>query len=122
VDPPLIARLLVAGRLVVGGSLVVFSDHGAALMVRRRRRRRTARQVLRAIGTRDLVLAFGLLSALSGRGSVRRWALAGAAADAFDLLGAVAIRDHLQPRAFAGTVAGATFGLAQGLVAARAPD
>ncbi|MFL5842009.1 MAG: hypothetical protein ACJ77Z_16290 [Thermoleophilaceae bacterium] len=121
-DPRVIARLLVAGRLAVGGSLVLFPDRAASLMVRRRGRRRTAGQVLRVTGIRDLVLASGLLAALSGRGSVRRWALAGAAADAVDLLGALAVRDQLELHAFAGTVAGASGGVVQGLIAARVPD
>jgi type IV secretory pathway TrbD component len=122
VDPRAIARLLVAGRLAAGASLVVFPDRAATLALRSPRRRRAARQVLRATGVRDLALASGLLAALSGRGSVRRWAVAGAAADAVDLLAVLALRRELEPHAFAGTVAAASGGVLQGLAAARAPD
>jgi hypothetical protein len=122
VDPRAIARLLVAGRLAAGASLVLVPDRVASLALRRRRRRRAARRVLRVTGIRDLALASGLLAALNGRGSVRRWALAGTAADAVDLLAVLALRGELQPRAFAGTVAAASGGVLQGLAAARAPD
>jgi hypothetical protein len=121
-DPRLIARLLVAGRLAAGASLVLFPDRLAALMMRGRRRRRAARLVLRMTGIRDLVLASGLVAALRGRGPVRRWALAGAAADALDLAATVAIRDQLEPHAYGATVAAASSGVVQGLLAARAPD
>jgi hypothetical protein len=121
-DPRLIARLLVAGRLAAGASLVLFPDRAAALMMRGRGGRPAARRVLRVTGIRDLVLASGLLAALRGRGPVRRWALAGAAADALDLSATVAIRDRLQPRAYRATVAAAGGGVVQGLLVARAPD
>jgi hypothetical protein len=122
VDPRLIARLLIAGRLAAGASLVLFPARVADLMMRDRRRRPGASRVLRVTGIRDLVLASGLLAGLRGRGPVRPWALAGAAADALDLGVSAARRDELEPPAFRATVAAATSGVVLGLLVARAPE
>jgi hypothetical protein len=122
VDPRLIARLLVAGRLAAGAALVLFPDRVAAVTMRDRRRRPGASRVLRVTGIRDLVLASGLLTALAGRSPVRVWALAGAAADALDLGVTIAGRDQLEPQAYGVIVAAATGGVVQGLLVARAPD
>jgi hypothetical protein len=116
------AWLLIAGRLAIGSALVAFPERGAELLIRRRRRRRDASQLLRVVGVRDLVLASGLLAAVSGRGSARGWALAGAAADAVDLVATAAVRDELEPPAFAGTLAAASSGVVLGLGVAAVLD
>jgi hypothetical protein len=116
------AWLLITGRLAIGSALVAFPGRAAGLLIRRRRGRREAPQLLRVVGVRDLVLASGLLAAVSGRGSARGWALAGAAADAVDLVATAAIRDDLEPPAFAATLAAATSGIVLGLGVAAALD
>jgi hypothetical protein len=116
------AWLLIAGRLAIGSALVGFPERAAGLLIRRRRRRRAASQLLRVVGVRDLVLASGLLAAVSGGGSARGWALAGATADAVDLVATAAIRDDLDPQAFAATLAAASSGIVLGLGVAAALD
>jgi hypothetical protein len=118
-DPRIIARLLVAGRLTVGSLLFSQPERAAELTVRRRRRRGDAQKLLRLVGLRDIVLATGLQAALAGRGSLRGWALAGAAADAVDLAGTLAMRDELEPAAFGATVAAAGGGVVLGVLASR---
>jgi hypothetical protein len=119
-DPRIIARLLVAGRLAIGSMLLAQPDRAAQLTVRRRRRRADAAKLLRLVGLRDVVLASGLQTALAGRGSVRAWALAGALADAVDLAGTLAMRDELEPQAFGATVAAAGGGVVLGVLASGA--
>jgi hypothetical protein len=116
------ARLLVAGRLVIGFALVAFPDGAAELLIRRSSRRRNTSQLLRVVGVRDLVLASGLLAAVRGRRTARGWALAGAAADALDLVATAAVRDDLEPPAFAGTLAAASSGIVLGLGVAAGLD
>jgi hypothetical protein len=116
------AWLLVAGRLVIGFALVAFPDRAAELLIRRGSRRRNPSQLLRVVGVRDLVLASGLLAAVSGRRAARGWALAGAAADALDLVATAAVRDDLEPPAFAGTLAAASSGIVLGLGVAAGLD
>ena len=118
-NPRSIARLLIAGRLGFGVALTAAPERIAPLVVRRKRRRSEAAKLLRATGIRDLVLVSGLSAALAGRGSVRGWALLGAAADGVDLVATVALRDELQPQAYAGTVAAASGGLVLGVLASR---
>ncbi|MDX6660848.1 MAG: hypothetical protein QOJ55_1670, partial [Solirubrobacteraceae bacterium] len=83
---------------------------------------RDASRLLRVVGVRDLVLASGLLAAVAGGGTARRWALAGAAADAVDLVATAAVRDDLEPPAFAGTLAAASSGVVLGLAVAAVLD
>jgi hypothetical protein len=116
------AWLLVAGRLAIGSALVAFPGRAAELLIRGRRRRRDASQLLRVVGVRDLVLASGLLAAVRGGGTARGWALAGAAADAVDLVATAALRDDLEPPAFAGTLAAASSGVVLGLGVAAVLD
>jgi hypothetical protein len=113
------ALLLIAGRLAIGSALVAFPERAAVLLIRRTSRRRDASRLLRVVGVRDLVLASGLLAAVGGGGSARGWALAGAAADAVDLVATAAIRDDLEPPAVAGTLAAASSGIVLGLLASH---
>jgi hypothetical protein len=119
-DARRIARLLVAGRSVFGVGLTLFPEQAAVRTARRRRRQADAAKLLRLLGIRDLVLASGLHAALSGRGSVRAWALVGVAGDTLDLAGTLALRDELEPDVFWGTVAAAGGGIVAGVLASRA--
>jgi hypothetical protein len=116
------AWLLVAGRLTIGSALVAFPDRAAELLIPRRSRRRKTPQLLRVVGVRDLVLASGLLTAVRGGGTARGWAVAGAAADALDLVATAAVRDDLEPLVFAGTLAAASSGIVLGLGVAAGLD
>jgi hypothetical protein len=116
------AWLLIVGRLAIGSALVAFPDRAAELLIHRRSRRRAASQLLRVVGVRDLVLASGLLAAVSRGGTARGWALAGAAADAVDLVATAAVRDELEPPMFAGTLAAASSGIVLGLGVAAVLD
>ena len=73
-----------------------------------------ARFAGRLLGVRDLILGAGALAARGDAGQLRRWALAGAVADAGDAVATLASFRHLRPRVRAGVLVAALGGAATG--------
>jgi hypothetical protein len=121
-DARILARFVACCRAAIGASFALAPAHSAPLWLGRLGHSRGAHFFLRIVGTRDLVLATGALAALQGRGPARAWVLAGAAADACDLVATVIAHDELPPVAAANAIAVTAGGIAIGLGAARALD
>jgi hypothetical protein len=121
-DARVLARFVACCRAAIGASFALAPARSAPLWLGGLGRGRGAQFFLRIVGTRDLVLATGALAALRGGGSARPWVLAGAAADACDLVATVAVRDELPPLAAANAIGMTAGGIAIGLGAARALD
>ena len=121
-DPRIVARFVAICRFGIGAAFALAPARTAPLWLGRLGRDRGAQFFLRIVGTRDLVLAAGALSALRGRGSARTWVLAGAAADACDLVATIAHRDELPPLAAGNAIAVTAGGVAMGLGAAAMLD
>ena len=122
-DARLLARFVALCRVAIGAGFALAPGLTAPLWLGDMGRGRGARFFLRIVGTRDLVLAAGALAALGGRGgSARNWVLAGAAADACDLVATLAAREELPPLAAANAIAVTAGGVAMGLGAARSLD
>ncbi|MEZ5141170.1 MAG: hypothetical protein R2726_01430 [Acidimicrobiales bacterium] len=83
-DERQVVRLLAAGRVAVGGALVVAPGVAGRSWIDDAARTPAAKVVLRALGIRDLVLGAGALIALERGEPVREWVLLGAACDAVD--------------------------------------
>lgn len=122
-DARVVARFVAVSRVAIGASFALAPRQTAPLWLGKLGRSGGAHFFLRIVGTRDLVLATGALAALAGRTSAARgWVLAGAAADACDLVATIAHRDELPPLAAANAIAVTVGGVALGVGAATALD
>ena len=93
------------GRLGLGAGALVAPGLPLGLWVADEDARRPATRLLaRALGGRDVALACGALGALAAGRPVQAWVVAGAVADAGDVVATVAAWRHL-PRARRWTVA-----------------
>jgi hypothetical protein len=106
-----VARVLAAGRVLIGLSLCVAPDLVAAPWVGDDARTAGARVLARSMGARDAALGMGTLVAAGDRGQLRRWLLASSACDAADFVATLAgprspARTVVVAFAAAGTVAG----------------
>jgi hypothetical protein len=91
-----LARWLAAGRIVLGGALLAAPTVTAGPWFGRRSAGRPAVRVLaRSLGARDLALGLGLLAAVEGGASARRWLGAGVLADATDFAATLGAGDVL---------------------------
>ena len=119
-DPRLVARFVAACRVGIGTGFAIAPQLTAPLWLGKLGRTRGAHFFLRIVGTRDLVLAAGTLSALSAGGDAAKpWILAGVAADACDLAATLAKRDELPRMAAANAIGVTAGGVALGLLAYR---
>jgi hypothetical protein len=80
------ARMLAAGRVLIGASLLAAPDLAAGPWVGDDARTHGARVIVRALGARDAALGAGTLAAAGDRTQLRRWLLASAACDAADFV------------------------------------
>jgi hypothetical protein len=80
------ARMLAAGRLLIGVTMFAAPDLVAAPWVGEDARRAGARVVVRALGARDAALGAGTLVAAGDAAQLRRWLLASSASDAADFV------------------------------------
>lgn len=78
-------RMLAAGRVVVGTSLVLAPGFGGSRWIGDPARSPQVKVVTRALGVRDLSLGLGALQALETGESAREWVLLGALCDAVDV-------------------------------------
>jgi hypothetical protein len=81
-----ILRLLAAGRVVVGATLVVAPRFGGGRWIGPAADDGGVAVLTRALGVRDLALGLGTLKALEGREPVTNWLLLGAACDGVDFV------------------------------------
>jgi hypothetical protein len=122
-NPRALATQQAAGRAVVGAALALAPGLAARGWVGRRSASDPGTQVVTtAMGARDLAIAAGVAGALrAGRGA-RPWLLAGALADAADLVATLRARDALPAPAVAGVGAVAAASAALGVwLAQRTP-
>ena len=80
------ARVLAAGRVLIGATMLAAPDVAAAPWVGEDARTSGARVVVRALGARDAALGAGTLAAAGDRTQLRRWLVASTACDAADFL------------------------------------
>jgi hypothetical protein len=80
------ARMLAAGRVLIGATLFAAPDLAAAPWVGDDARTSGARVVVRALGARDAALGAGTLAASGDRAQLRRWLVASTACDAADFV------------------------------------
>jgi hypothetical protein len=93
------ARTLGMARVAVGGGLAVLPRLAAATWVGRDAKTAGVRAFARGFGARDAVLGAALVRAVDSgdKDDIRRWLLAGAVADAGDLLGTLGSWRGLPP-------------------------
>jgi hypothetical protein len=104
-DPQLIAKLIAAGRVVIGAALVAKPELITPHWVGPEEGGRLGTRTLAAgLGARDVVIGAGVLSSL-GRGTARPWLIGSALADTGDLVATLRARNELPGMAVAGTVA-----------------
>jgi hypothetical protein len=85
------ARMIAAGRVLVGAVMFTSPDLVAAPWVGDDARTDGARLVVRALGARDAALGAGTLAAAGDDGAhLRRWLLASSASDAADFVATLA--------------------------------
>lgn len=84
------ARVLAAGRVLIGATLLAAPDRAAAPWVGADARTSGTRVVVRALGARDAALGAGTLAAAGDRTQLRRWLVASAACDAADFAATLA--------------------------------
>lgn len=84
------ARVLAAGRVLTGATLLAAPDLAAGPWVGGDARTPGARVIVRAMGARDAALGAGTLAAGGDRAQLRRWLLASAACDAADFVATLA--------------------------------
>ncbi len=105
------ARMLAAGRVLIGATLLAAPDFAAGPWVGDHARTSGARVVVRALGARDAALGAGTLAAVGDRTQLRRWLIASTACDAADFVATLAgprspARSWVLILAAAATVAG----------------
>ncbi|MBV9801822.1 MAG: hypothetical protein JO130_01465 [Solirubrobacterales bacterium] len=83
------ARIMAAGRVLIGATMLAAPDLVAAPWVGEDARTPGARVIVRALGARDAVLGAGTLAA-GDRAEVRRWLIASSASDAADFVATLA--------------------------------
>jgi hypothetical protein len=107
------ARMLAAGRVLIGAVLFAVPDLVAVPWVGDDARTSGARVIARSMAARDAALGVGTLVSVGDRGQLRRWLLASSACDAADFVATLS-----GPRSSARTVvlafaaAGAVAGVA----------
>ena len=121
-DARSLARQLAVGRVVIGGALVVAPALAARGWIGDVSSTPGARALARGFGMRDVAIGAGALAALQSEGNVRDWMLAGAAADAADLVATIVARRDLPWLGRFGIGALATTGATLSLLAAREVD
>jgi hypothetical protein len=115
VDARSLARLHAAGRIVTGAALTVAPGLAGRTWIGRAAGTAGARVALTAMGARDLGLGLGELRALSSprpRAAAAPWLVAGAFADATDLIATIRARHALPLASVAGVTALASTGVA----------
>jgi hypothetical protein len=95
VTPRALLTQLNTGRIVIGAVLIAKPELVTGPWLGKDGGRPAVQVLARGFGARDAALGAGTLAALRGGGSIRTWVLAGLLADAADLLGTCAGRDHL---------------------------
>jgi hypothetical protein len=85
-----LARMLGAGRVLIGLTMVLAPRRAVQGYVGEANPSFSATMLARGMGARDLALGTGLLVALENDGEVSRWLEAGALSDAGDFLSALA--------------------------------
>ena len=83
------ARVLAAGRVLVGATLIAVPDLAAGPWVGDDARTPGARVIVRSLGARDAALGAGTLAA-GDSGQLRRWLIASSACDAADFVATLA--------------------------------
>jgi hypothetical protein len=101
-DPRTVARIIAAGRVVIGAALLAAPSKAAAGWVGADSRKPRTQLLVSSLGVRDLALGLGTAWALGGAGAARPWLLASAAADLVDLGATLRHRDTLPTTAVAG--------------------
>ena len=84
------ARVLAAGRVLIGAALFAAPDLVAAPWVGDDARTAGARVVVRSLGARDAALGLGTLAAAGDAAQLRRWLIASSASDAADFVATLA--------------------------------
>jgi hypothetical protein len=84
------ARMIAAGRVLIGAVMFATPDLVAAPWVGDDARSDGTRVVVRALGARDAVLGAGTLAAAGDAAQLRRWLLAASASDAADFVATLA--------------------------------
>ena len=84
------ARMLAAGRVVIGATMLVAPDVAAAPWVGEDARSRGGRVLVRALGARDAALGACTLIAAGDTTQLRRWLIASTACDAADFAATLA--------------------------------
>ena len=79
-----LAAVYGAGRLAFGAGLLVAPERLGGVLLGDEARLDPVRVTLRTYGTRDTIIGLGALAAVSGRGDVRPWLMAGLASDVLD--------------------------------------
>jgi hypothetical protein len=104
-DPRLVAKLIAAGRVVIGAALVAKPEMITKHWVGSAEGGRLGTRTMAAgLGIRDVVIGAGVLSSLGGD-SAKTWLVGSALADSGDLVATLRSRNELPKMAVAGTVA-----------------
>jgi hypothetical protein len=85
-----LARMLAAGRVLIGATLFAAPDLVATPWVGADARSAGARVIARSVGARDAALGLGTLAASGDTAQMRRWLLASSASDAADFVATLA--------------------------------
>src|SRR5436305_8276005 len=109
-----LARFTAICRLLIGSGFLLSPQTAMRPWIGRAAQRPTARLLTRVVGSRDVVLAVGTLTAAD---ALPRWLAAALAADAADVVLTVSARDHLPRAGAAVVVAVAGGGVALGAAA-----
>jgi hypothetical protein len=102
-DPRLLAKLIAAGRLVIGTALVAKPEAVTGPWVGSRNA--GTRVMASGLGIRDVAMGAGVLAALRGGSGARPWLVGSALADLGDLAGVLRDRGELNGLAVAFTTA-----------------
>jgi hypothetical protein len=84
------ARMLAAGRVLIGAALFAAPDRMAAPWLGDDARTSGARVAIRALGARDAALGAGTFAAAGDAEQLRRWLIASSASDAADFVATLA--------------------------------
>ncbi len=104
--PSDVAKVLAAGRVVVGAALCASPGLGER-WVGRDARSQGARVLTRALGIRDAALAAGVLATAGDAAALRPWLLASSACDAVDFMATLTLPPSSQRTAVLVIAAGA---------------
>jgi hypothetical protein len=97
--PRSLARLQAAGRLALGGAVILAPGRIAGAWVGGAADTRDGQTLAIGLGARDVGIALGTLHALRGRRGAAPWLRAGIVADAADVVATLRARDSLPPLA-----------------------